>query len=114
MVVKKVVSLAVMIPLGIILIVLSVANRQNVTLALNPFRPEDQALSISAPFFVFLFAALILGLVIGSSITWFTQGKHRKRARSEAREAVKWHAEADRQKSRAEEIAGQTFARLPK
>lgn len=104
---KKIVNLAVMIPLGIILIVLSVANRQFVTLALNPFRPDDQFLSVSAPFFVFLFAALILGLAIGAAVTWFTQGKYRKRARNEAREAEKWHAEADLHKSRAEQIAGQ-------
>lgn len=104
---KKIVNLAVMIPLGIILIVLSVANRQFVTLALNPFRPDDQFLSVSAPFFVFLFAALILGLAIGAAVTWFTQGKYRKRARNEAREAEKWHAEADLYKSRAEQIAGQ-------
>lgn len=108
---KKIVNLVVMIPLGIILIVLSVANRQTVTLALNPFRPDDQFLSVSAPFFVFLFAALILGLAIGSAVTWLSQGKYRKRARNEAREAEKWHAEADRHKSRVEQIAGQ--AQLP-
>ncbi|MDI7864740.1 DUF1049 domain-containing protein [Rhizobiaceae bacterium n13] len=112
--VKKVITLAVMIPLGVILIVLSVANRQSVTLALNPFRPDDQLLALAAPFFVFLFSALILGLVIGSTVTWFTQAKYRKLARTEAREAVKWHEEADRQKSRAEQISGRTYVELAK
>jgi len=37
-----------------------------VTLALNPFRPEDNVLSVTAPFFVYLFLAVIFGLVIGS------------------------------------------------
>jgi len=105
--IRKLVNVLVLIPVGIVLIVLSVANRQSVTLALNPFRPEDSLLSLTAPFFVFLFLAVILGMVIGSLATWFSQGKHRKRARSEAREAVKWHGEADRQKSRAEAIAAQ-------
>ena len=109
---KRIVSLVIMIPLGIVLIVLSVANREFVTLALNPFRPDDQFLSVSAPFFVFLFVALIIGLIVGAAATWLTQGKYRKRARNEAREAEKWHAEADRFKVRAEQIAGQQ-AQLP-
>ena len=57
---KKLVNIIVLIPVGVILIVLSVANRQSVTLALNPFRPEDSVLSVSAPFFVFLFLFTVL------------------------------------------------------
>lgn len=106
--IKRVVNILVLIPIGIVLIVLSVANRQPVTLALNPFRPEDSVLSVTAPFFVYLFLAVILGLVIGSLATWFTQGKYRKRARIEASEAVKWHSEAEKHKTRAEAIASQT------
>ena len=108
---RKIVNLLILLPLGVILIVFCVANRQIVTLAFNPFRPEDQVLSVSAPFFVFLFIALIVGMLVGSAATWLSQGKHRKRARSEAKEAIRWHAEADRHKSRAEEIAGQLPSR---
>ncbi|MEQ8482153.1 MAG: DUF1049 domain-containing protein [Hoeflea sp.] len=103
--VKRIVALVILVPLAIVLVMLSVANRTAVTLALNPFQPQDQALSVTAPFFVFLFAALMLGMIIGSLATWFKQGKHRKRARKEASEAVKWHTEADRQKAKAKEIA---------
>jgi uncharacterized integral membrane protein len=103
--VKRIVALVILVPLAIVLVMLSVANRTAVTLALNPFQPQDQVLSVTAPFFVFLFAALMLGMVIGSLATWFKQGKHRKRARKEASEAVKWHTEADRQKAKAKEIA---------
>lgn len=98
---KKILNLVVFIPLGIVLIVLAVANRQIVTLALNPFRPEDGILSLSAPFFLFLFLALLLGMAIGSAVTWWTQGKYRKQARTEAREALRWHGEADRYKAAA-------------
>ncbi|MGO7624316.1 LapA family protein, partial [Rhizobium ruizarguesonis] len=48
--------------------------------------PEDQVLAVSAPFFVFLFIALITGMLIGAAATWFSQGKHRKRARTEDKE----------------------------
>ncbi|KQV84139.1 LapA family protein [Rhizobium sp. Root1220] len=108
---KKILNLLILLPLGIILIAFCVANRQSVTLAFNPFRPDDQVLSLSAPFFVFVFIALIIGMLVGSAATWFSQSKHRKRARSEAKEAVRWHTEADRHKTRADEIAGQLPSR---
>lgn len=106
---KKLMNILVLVPVGIVLIVLSVANRQAVTLALNPFDPADTVLSTSAPFFVFLFLAVILGMIIGSLVTWFSQAKYRKRARSEAHEAVKWHAEAEKHRTRAETIASQAL-----
>ncbi len=109
MMLKKIVNIVVLIPVAIILIVLSVANRQTVTLALNPFNPADSVLSASAPFFVFIFLAVIFGLVVGSLATWFGQGKYRKRARNEAHEAVKWHAEAEKHRTRAETMAAQTL-----
>jgi uncharacterized integral membrane protein len=90
---KRIVSLVIFVPLGIVLIVLAVANRQMVTLALNPFRPEDGVLAVSAPLFLFLFIAVLLGMLIGAAVTWWGQGRHRKQARIEAREAVKWKNE---------------------
>ncbi|SOC44218.1 hypothetical protein SAMN05892877_112112 [Rhizobium subbaraonis] len=111
---KKIVNLVVLVPIGIILIVLSVANRQPVRMALNPFRPEDTLLSMTAPFFVFLFLSLILGMILGAVATWVSQHKYRKRARVEATEAVKWQTEADKQKARAETLAAQSLLSAPK
>ncbi|THV17254.1 LapA family protein [Rhizobium rhizophilum] len=110
--IRKVVGLVVFVPLGVLLIVLAVANRAPVRLALNPFDPADQALSASAPLFVLLILAVMLGVLLGAIVTWFTQGKHRKKARSQSRVAQQWQAEADRQKTRAEEIAGATLPQL--
>ncbi|WP_457582104.1 DUF1049 domain-containing protein [Ensifer canadensis] len=110
---KKLVNIIVLIPVGVILIVLSVANRQSVTLALNPFRPEDSVLSVSAPFFVFLFLAVVVGLILGAAATWFSQGKYRRRARTEATEALKWHREAEKHRSQAEKLATQATLAAP-
>lgn len=101
---KKIINLLVLVPLAIILVVLCVANRQAVTLALNPFKSDDAVMSFSAPFFVFIFLSLILGVVLGSLVTWFSQGKYRKRARTEAKEAVRWHDEANRHKAAANAV----------
>ena len=105
----KLLRLVVIVPLAIVLIVLSDANRHIVTLALNPFQPDDQALSVSVPLFLLHFIVLILGMVIGSFATWLSQGKHRQRARNEAQEAVKWAKEAEKQKSRAEQFVAQAL-----
>lgn len=98
------VKLIVLVPIAVILVVLSVANRHFVTLALNPFRPDDSLLSLSLPLFVFLFVALMLGVILGSLATWFAQSKYRKQARDEAHEARKWREEAGKQRTRVEEI----------
>jgi len=108
---KKITNLLIFLPLGIILIIFCVANRQVVTLAFNPFRPEDQMLSLSAPFFVFIFIALIIGMLLGSAATWLNQIRRRRRARTEAKEAVRWQADADRHKNRADEAVGQLPSR---
>nr|WP_316651898.1 DUF1049 domain-containing protein [uncultured Gellertiella sp.] len=87
---RKAINIVILLPLAIVLILLSVANRQGVTLALNPFRPDDSVLSLSAPFFVFLFVALIIGILAGSAVTWLAQGKYRRRARMLRDENLKW------------------------
>ncbi|MBL0371822.1 DUF1049 domain-containing protein [Rhizobium sp. KVB221] len=102
--ITRLIKILILVPVAIVLIVLSVANRHLVTLALNPFRPEDTVLSVSLPFFVFLFLALMSGVLIGSAVTWLAQGKYRKKAREEAQEARKWREEAGKQRSRLEEI----------
>ena len=107
--VMRFIKLIILVPVAVALIVLSVANRHFVTLALNPFRPEDQVLSLSLPLFVLVFIALIAGVVIGSAVTWLTQGRYRKQAREEAHEARKWRDEAGKQRTRVEEATTRTL-----
>ena len=102
--VRRIVKLVILIPVAIVLVLLSVANRHAVTLALNPFNADDTLLSLTLPFFVFLLIAVMAGVVLGSFATWFTQGRHRKRARDEAYEARKWRQEADRQRGEVEKL----------
>ena len=98
------IKLVILVPVAVALVVLSVANRHAVTLALNPFRPDDKVLSLSVPLFMLVLAALIVGVVLGSLVTWLAQGRYRKRARDEASEARKWREEAGKQRIRVEEI----------
>jgi uncharacterized integral membrane protein len=102
--VMRFVKLIIFVPIAIVLIVLSVANRHPVTVALNPFRPEDSVMALTLPLFILLILMLMIGVVLGSLVTWLSQAKHRRRAREEAHEARKWRDEAGRQRSRIEEI----------
>ncbi|MEK1851696.1 MAG: LapA family protein [Phyllobacterium sp.] len=92
--VNRIVIVLILVPLAIILIALSVANRAAVSFTIDPFNPGNPALSYSAPLFVWLLAALIVGLILGSFATWYNQGKHRKLARQRKLEAELLRKEA--------------------
>ncbi|WP_188823070.1 LapA family protein [Brucella endophytica] len=92
---NRFVTIIILVPLAIVLVALSVANREMVTLTLDPFNPGNPALSWSAPLFVWLFGALIAGLILGSAATWVRQGKHRKRARESKAEADRLRREVE-------------------
>jgi uncharacterized integral membrane protein len=100
---KKLVSIVVFAPIAIVLIALSVANRHPVRFSLDPINTDQPFLAINLPFFVFLFIALLAGLLLGGMVTWLSQAKHRKLARQTKREATKWQREAGEQKQRAEQ-----------
>jgi hypothetical protein len=95
-VLKRVVRLLIAFPAALLLITLAVANRHLVRLVLDPFRPERPALALEMPFFVYIFAALVAGVVLGSWATWAGQGHWRRSARTQAMHAQRWRSEADR------------------
>ncbi|MEO1695125.1 MAG: hypothetical protein AAFR55_07795 [Pseudomonadota bacterium] len=81
---------------AIVLVVLALANRHDARLVLDPFNREQPALEVTMPFFLFMMAALILGVAVGGMSTWFSQGKWRKAARQRTQEAMRWRGEAER------------------
>ena len=92
---RRLVFVVFTIPIAIILIALSVANRAPALVTIDPFNPGNPALSFSLPLFALVLAALMIGAVIGSLLTWFNQGKHRSRAKLEASRSVAIKREAD-------------------
>jgi hypothetical protein len=108
--VKRLLSLAILGPLGVALVVLSIANRQPVTLRLDPLSEAAPALSVTWPFFAFLFAAALAGIAIGGIGVWIGQGRHRKAARLQRAEAERWRAKADEIGERADALAAELAA----
>lgn len=83
---KRFVWLFVVFPAGILLVTFALANRHPVRLNLDPFSANDPFLAVDAPFFLFLFGALLAGLLLGGCVTWFGQRRWRKAAREGVRE----------------------------
>jgi uncharacterized integral membrane protein len=80
----------------VLLVTLSVANRDPVRLVLDPFRRDAPVIFVDLPLYAYLLGALTLGAVLGGLATWFGQGRWRKTARVKAQDAMRWQAEADR------------------
>jgi uncharacterized integral membrane protein len=93
---RKIINLVFFVPIAILLILLSVANRHWVSFSIDPLNTENPAFSISLPFFVFMFGMLIIGAIIGASLTWISQGKHRRALREKSYEATKMQREYEK------------------
>ncbi len=81
---------------AVFLVTLAVANRHVVRLVLDPFNPLDPVLAAELPFYAFLFAMLIVGVVLGGVATWMSQSRWRRLARARGHDAARWRAEAER------------------
>lgn len=111
---RKLVLAVIVVPLGVILVALAVVNRKPVALILDPFGGAETGGSLEAPLFLLLLGAFALGLVIGGVATWIGQGKWRRLAREETKQARDWRRQADRLEKELESLdAGRSQARLP-
>jgi uncharacterized integral membrane protein len=80
-VLRKIVAAIILIPLAVIIIAFAVANRQIVTVSLDPFSASAPAASLTLPLFALVLLLLILGVLIGGFAAWLRQGKWRGTAR---------------------------------
>ena len=110
---RKLILALVVVPLGIVLIALAVVNGGPATLILNPFSGTEPNLTLEAPLFLFLIGAFALGLIVGGMASWLNQGKWRRTAREEAREARDWRRQADRLEKELETLSPAPRPQLP-
>jgi uncharacterized integral membrane protein len=97
---RRLVILFVLVPLAVIAIVLSVANRETVSFSFDPFGVTDPPWAIRAPLFVLLFATLAIGVLTGGVATWLRQHKWRRAARGERANAQRLRQEVERLRER--------------
>ena len=91
--VRRFVAAVILVPLAIVLIAFAVANRQSVTVSLDPFNAERPAGSITLPLFALIIGLLVIGVLIGGLASWLRHGKWRRLARRSEREANALRAE---------------------
>jgi uncharacterized integral membrane protein len=95
-VLKRIFTILIAFPAAALLVTLAIANRHSVALVLDPFNPTAPLVSLALPFYVYLFGAMILGVILGGVATWFGQSSWRRQARLQSGEARRWQSEADR------------------
>jgi uncharacterized membrane protein YciS (DUF1049 family) len=78
---RKILTVIVVVPIALILIAFAVANRQEVVVSFDPFDLAQPAYSKTTWLFVPIFLALIIGVLIGGAATWLRHGRWRWMAR---------------------------------
>ncbi len=103
----KHISWIVTLPLTLVLVVFSLANRGPVTIDLWPFGWQQ-----SMPLFVLALGCVFLGLLIGWAVLWASGSRARRRARELRfdkshleREVIRLKREVERVKGQADEEA---------
>lgn len=108
---SRLLSILIGLPLCIIILALAVANRRMVTVSFDPFSSDAPSLAVNMPLFAVVFASLIVGVLLGSGVTWLRHHRFRKEAREHRKDVRKEEArQADiRRKSGAATVAALTL-----
>ena len=94
-VIRKTIAAIILVPLAVIIVAFAVANRQIVTVSLDPFSAEHPAASLTLPLFALVIVLLVLGVLIGGIAAWLRQSKWRRTARRLEREIADLHIEIE-------------------
>jgi hypothetical protein len=89
------VAAVILVPLTALIIAFLVANRQDVTISLDPFGSNTPAAWQTQRLFVVIIAVLLLGVIVGGIAVWLRQTKWRRAARRLEREIANLRAEVE-------------------
>jgi uncharacterized membrane protein YciS (DUF1049 family) len=85
----------VLVPVALVIVFFSIANRQVIRVSLDPLTREAPLLAYDIPLFAIVLGALAIGILIGGMASWLAQGKNRKVARQTKREAERLRGETE-------------------
>jgi uncharacterized integral membrane protein len=92
---RRIFILFVLVPLGLVLVGLAVANRGAVNVSFDPFSATNPAFALAMPLYLLAFALLIVGVIVGGVAAWLKQRKWRRVARQFEAEARALRTELD-------------------
>ena len=110
---RKIVTAVIVIPLAIVIVAFAVANRQAITVSLDPFDSANPAYSVTLPLFIIVFAMLILGVIVGGVAAWLRQSSWRRAARRLDNEVRQLHDEVRGLRTQLGDRQGQGGSNLP-
>jgi uncharacterized membrane protein YciS (DUF1049 family) len=93
---KRALRFVLLLPVVILAVALSIANRHDVLFSLDPFAEGEPAVSVTVPLYWLLFGAVAIGVLFGGVAAWLRQSRWRKAARRD-------RAELERMRRAAEE-----------
>jgi uncharacterized integral membrane protein len=109
--IRKIVSVLVLLPLAILIVMLAVANRHSVMVSIDPFSTDAPAFSRMVPLFLVILLALIGGALIGGAAAWLRQAKWRRAARRHEAELRQLRAELHALRQHFSDSGGLAIAR---
>jgi uncharacterized integral membrane protein len=92
---RRTISILIVVPLTVIIVAFAVTNRQLVTVSFDPFSSTNPAYAATLPLFVLIFVLMIFGVLIGGVAVWIRQTKWRRTARKLDGEVRTLHQEMD-------------------
>ena len=98
--IRRIVTVLILVPLAIVVVSLAVANRQSVIVSFDPFDPVHPALTRALPLYLLMLMLLIGGVLVGGSAAWIKQAKWRRAARVADAQRRELRAEVDRLRRR--------------
>ncbi|MCQ8782196.1 lipopolysaccharide assembly protein LapA domain-containing protein [Mangrovibrevibacter kandeliae] len=90
----KLLSIIILVPLAILLVVFCVANREAVTVSLDPIGTMPH-FAFAAPLFVLLIGSICIGIVLGGIGAWLGQSHHRRNAWTRKHEVERLRREVE-------------------
>ncbi len=103
---RKFVTMLIVVPIGILLVIFMVANRHAITVSLDPFGSDAPSLSVALPLFLVILLCLVLGVVAGGVAAWMNQARWRRAAR-------RFNSDARALRIEREALKGELAAREP-
>jgi len=95
---RKLISIAVLVPLAIAIVMFAVANREIITVSFDPFDTVRPAFAVKLPLFILIFILVGLGVFVGGVAAWLRQSRWRSRARRAEAEAKQLREQIDAQR----------------
>jgi uncharacterized integral membrane protein len=99
---KSILRVIVFVPLALIILFFSMANRGSVRIGLDPFAPSDgSGPSFEAPIFLVVLASMAIGVLAGGISSWLGHLSVRRAAKVARAEARKTRVEIEKLRQQA-------------